>query len=94
MCRRISGIAFILLHAAVAFGQVRLNLPDTAATPGSTLVLPITVQGFKNVGSISLTVSFDNKVLVYEGVTNRPRFGYFNATPAAHANSRGAVSLS
>lgn len=84
----------MLLLAAVAFGQVKLKLPDTTAVPGSSLVLPVTAEGFKNVGSFSLTIAFDKNVLTYKGVADQPKFGFFNATPAASANSAGAVALS
>ncbi len=94
MTRRISALAILLLLTGAASGQVKLRLPDTTAFPGSSLVLPITAEGFKNVGSLSLTIAFDKKVLTYEGITNQPKFGFFNATPAASANSNGAVNLS
>ena len=84
----------MLLIAGVTFGQVKLKLPDTTAVPGSSILLPIIAEGFKNVGSISLTIAFDKNVLTYKGVKNQPAFGFFNATPAASANSAGAVALS
>lgn len=94
MIRRMTKAALMLLLAGVTIGQVKLKLPDTTAVPGSSLVLPLTAEGFKNVGSLSLTIAFDKNVLTYNGVKNQPAFGFFSATPAATANSAGAVALS
>jgi hypothetical protein len=94
MCRRVSEVAIMVLLAGVTIGQVKLKLPDTTAVPGSSFFLPIIAEDFKSVGSLSLTVAFDKNVLTYNGVRNQPKFGYFNATAAASANSKGAVSLS
>jgi len=84
----------LLLIAGVTIAQVKLKLPDTTAVPGSSLLLPVVAEDFKNVGSFSLTVAFDKNVLTYSGVTNQPKIGVFNATPVAAANSSGAVAFS
>jgi hypothetical protein len=89
-----SVVLLLLLVTINAPGQVKLRLPDTTAVPGSELVLPITAEGFKNVGSFSLTIAFDKKVLTYTGVAKQPPYGIFNATPAASANNSGAIALS
>ena len=82
-----------LLLAGVAIGQVKLKLPDTTAAPGSSLVLPISVEDFRHVGSFTLTITFDKNVMTYTRVTSPPKFGVFNATPAGTANSNGAVAM-
>jgi hypothetical protein len=94
MIRNTTSTVILLLLAGVAIGQVKLKLPDTTAVPGSSLLLPVMAEGFKNVGSFSLTVAFDKNVLTFNGVKNQPSFGFFNATPAASANASGAVGLS
>ncbi|MCX6135272.1 MAG: cohesin domain-containing protein [Ignavibacteriales bacterium] len=94
MHRRVIEVAILLFLAGITFGQVKLNLPDTTAAPGSSLILPIFAEGFKSVGSLSLTIAFDKSVMTFNGVRNQPKFGYFNATAAASANVKGSVSLS
>lgn len=94
MLKRIMEVAILLFLTGLTFGQVKLNLPDTTAAPGSSLLLPIFAEGFKSVGSFSLTVAFDKNVLNFNGVKNQPKFGYFNATAASSANVNGVVSLS
>ncbi len=94
MIRRMMEAAIVLLLAGVTIGQVKLKLPDTTAVPGSSLLLPIITEGFRNVGSFSLTITFDKNVLTYNGAANQPKHGFFNATPAATANRNGAVALS
>ena len=94
MIRTVLKTVMMLLVTWVAVGQVRLKLPDTTAVPGSSLVLPISVEDFRHVGSFSLTIAFDKNVLTYTGVTNSPKYGIFNSTPATTANSNGAVAFS
>jgi len=94
MIRRMLKAVMMLFLAGAALGQVKLKLPDTTAAPGSSLVLPISVEDFWHVGSFSLTITFDNNVLTYDGVTNPPKNGVFNSTPATTANSNGAVAFS
>jgi hypothetical protein len=87
-------VAVLLIVSGSAFGQAKLKLPDTTAVPGSELILPIVAEGFKHVGSFSLTIAFDKSVLTYTGLSNQPKYGVFNATPAPAANNSGAVALS
>ncbi len=94
MIKRILGTAILILMTGIALGQVKLKLPDTTAVPGSSISLPIMVEGFKNIGSLSLTVAFDNKVMIFGGIVNPPAFGFFNATKPAIANDNGAVAIS
>jgi hypothetical protein len=94
MSTKMINVAMLLLIAGVAAGQVKLKLPDTTAAPGASLVLPISVEDFRHVGSFSLTIAFDKDVLSFTGITNSPKVGIFNATPAANANSNGAVAMS
>ncbi len=75
-------------------GQVSLSLPDTTVPQGAQIALPVWVAGFNNVGSFSLTISFDKSVLQYTGVVNQPGIGNFFSTPATTANNSGAVNLS
>jgi hypothetical protein len=94
MMRRTMRAVIMVLLVGVAYGQVKLKLPDTTAISGSSLVLPIMVEDFKHIGSFSLIISFDKNVLTYTEVTGIPKFGIFNATSAAAANNNGAVALS
>jgi hypothetical protein len=91
---RMTIAAMLLLLAGVAIGQVKLKLADTTAVPGSAMVVPISVEDFRHVGSFSLTIAFDKDVLTYTGISNPPKVGIFNATPIANANSNGAVAMS
>jgi len=91
---RTTKAVMLLLLAGVAMGQVKLTLPDSTAVPGSSMVVPISVENFRHVGSFSLTIAFDKDVLTYTGISNPPKVGIFNATPIANANSNGAVAMS
>ena len=71
---------------------VTLSLPTTTAVVGSGVAIPITVTGFNSVGAVSLTVTFDNTVLTYTGLTGAP--AGTNATAAAVANPNGRVVIS
>ena len=92
--KKLQTLALLSLVTFTAFGQVKLRLPDTTAVPGSSISIPIIVEGFRNVGSLSLTVAFDSRVLTFKGVVNQPQFGFFNSTKPEAANKVGAIGLS
>ncbi|MCX6270317.1 MAG: carboxypeptidase regulatory-like domain-containing protein [Bacteroidetes bacterium] len=56
----------------VAAPLTTTNIPDVTACAGSTLSLPITVDYFNDIASISLTVNLDPAILTYTGYTLNP----------------------
>ncbi len=47
---------------------VTLSVGDSIAAPGSLFCMPVTVQDFNNIGSIQLTISWDNTIMTFNGI--------------------------
>lgn len=88
---RLSLVILILLPMAVlVYGQ---NAPITRAaevnnpTPGSNIIVPITVTGFQYVGAISLTLDYDYSVMTFaQGIQNASIPGMFIITDSDLGN--------
>jgi hypothetical protein len=48
--------------------------PVKTACPGSVVTVPVTVTGFTNIGSLSLSITYDPAVLVYVSASNTSGF--------------------
>ncbi len=93
--RKITTVGLLLMvFVGLAMGQVTLSLPTQTAAIGSALTLPVTVTGFNNIGSISLTITFDKSVLTYSGFANQSVFAANNVSPVDSANKYGFVKFS
>ena len=46
------------------------TLPVMTACPGSVIAVPITVNGFNNIGAVSLTMNYDAAILTFINATN------------------------
>ncbi len=47
---------------------VTLELGDSTAAPGSVFCMPVTVEDFNTIGSIQLTISWDNTVMTFNSI--------------------------
>ncbi|MBP6825444.1 MAG: gliding motility-associated C-terminal domain-containing protein [Saprospiraceae bacterium] len=69
----------IAMNACNATDNAVLTLPDTISPPGSTICIPVNVNGFQIVGA-SFSLDWDPTILQYSGVQNpNPAIGTFNA---------------
>jgi hypothetical protein len=50
---------------------ITLSLPSETACSGDTLIFPLNVTNFNNVGSLGIKISFDNINLIYLGIRNQ-----------------------
>ncbi len=69
--------------------EVTISLPELRANPGDTLLIPIRLTGYKNVGAISVTIAFDPVVMTLISTSDFPSNGVFTSTPTSLANSSG-----
>jgi len=71
-----------------AAGQITLTVSTgKVSSSGQPVSVPITVQNFANVGSISLRISYNNSILTFTGIANAPSGTQANA-------SRGNINIS
>ncbi|MGE5364269.1 MAG: cohesin domain-containing protein [Bacteroidota bacterium] len=52
--------------------ETLVSLASVKAVTGQDVSVPMTVENFKNIGSITLKVKYDPAVLTYKGVSNAP----------------------
>jgi hypothetical protein len=55
---------------AAPTGQVTMSLPDTNVSINSSLSLPLNVEYFNNIGSISLKINYNKNVLTFKNIAN------------------------
>ena len=60
---------------AAPVGGVKMSLPDTNVSIYSSLTLPLTVENFNNIGSISLKINYDKNVLTFKNIANTYNYG-------------------
>ncbi|MEW6507331.1 MAG: N-acetylmuramoyl-L-alanine amidase [Bacteroidota bacterium] len=62
-------------------GQIALAIgTGKVSSSGQPVSVPITVQNFANVGSISLRISYNNSILAFTGIANAPSNTQANAS--------------
>jgi uncharacterized protein (TIGR02145 family) len=66
------------------------TIPVLSACPGTSVDIPITVGGFNNIGSVSLTLHYNPSALTYAGATNTS--GYPGLS--CNGNEQGVVTVS
>jgi len=60
---------------AAPVGAVTMTLPDTNVSINSSLELPVTVENFNNIGSISLKINYNKNVLTFKNIANTFSYG-------------------
>jgi hypothetical protein len=75
-------ICFLSLAVQSQNAPVTTAAVVTTATPGDHVVVPVTVSGFNNIGTISLTLDYDPAVLTYVSETHDPLFGDMSVSGA------------
>lgn len=83
--RCITGILVWILYLGFCSGSHAQNAPVTTATtlsnvlPGQQITVPVTVTGFNNIGSITLSLDYDTSKLQYISYTRNPQLsGFFS----------------
>ncbi len=94
-------VGILLLSTFNAFAQgTTMSLGTVTAAAGDTVLVPINVSNFNNVGAISLKISYNSASLTYVGVVNAPTgvnftdnasggvvtLGWFDATASSPVN--------
>ncbi|MCX6150795.1 MAG: YCF48-related protein [Ignavibacteriales bacterium] len=81
---------------------ITMTIGNVTAVVGDTILVPITVSNFNNIGAISLKIQYNSTVLTFSGVENQPTtgnfavnasngfitIGWFNTTPLNLGNSK------
>lgn len=72
--------------------SLKLTLPALTAMKGAAVKVPIAVTDFNNIGSTSLMIGFNPKVLKFTGITGQPKSNFF-FTDAVTANRNSEVRI-
>jgi SdrD B-like domain/Secretion system C-terminal sorting domain/Cohesin domain len=85
-------IFYIVLTAfSISYAQITLSIRDTTLNQNSgSLVVPVYVSNFTDIGAISLVVKFDSTMLTLNGITNIPGHGTFLSS----SNNKGKIIIS
>jgi hypothetical protein len=75
MRRIIPIISLLIFFAGATLGQTTVSIPDTTATDGSEVLIPVKIGDLNNVGSVSLNIQFDTSVLTYLSIENNALVG-------------------
>ncbi|MCX6270320.1 MAG: cohesin domain-containing protein [Bacteroidetes bacterium] len=65
-------LPMVLWMTQMATGQVITTAPTLTACPGTTISVPVTVQNFNSIASVSLSLGYDPTVMTYTSYTINP----------------------
>jgi PKD repeat protein len=65
---------FFSTYGLIAQNSPVTTAPVKTACPGSVIAIPVSVTGFSNIGSISLTITYNPAVLTYVSASNTSGF--------------------
>jgi len=68
-------ILTMLLYGVASFGQTA-KLATDSVSPGETIVIPLTVTNFINIGAITFDIGYDPAILSYTGFNNPAASGF------------------
>ncbi len=82
---------FTIAAFTVSYGKVNISLHDTTLTQSSgSLIVPVRVTDFNNIGAISLVIDYDSTMMSFNGITKFPSHGTFMSS----ANNNGKIIIS
>ena len=82
---------FTIAAFTVSYGQINIKINDTTLTQNSgSLIVPVRVTNFNNIGAISLVIDFDSTMMSFDGITNFPTHGTFMSS----TNNKGKIIIS
>ena len=65
-------IILMVSLASSLFGQVTISLPDTTASPGEKVTLPVHVENFDTIGAFQFAVVYDSAILNFDTIMGAP----------------------
>ena len=65
-------IILMVSLASSLFGQVTISLPDTTASPGEKVTLPVNVENFDTIGAFQFAVVYDSAILNFDTIMGAP----------------------
>ena len=84
-------ISFTLCALSFSHAQVNIDLPDITYNSGAdTLLVPVNVTNFNNIGAISLVIKYDTSAVRFSGINNSPSHGTF----IYNENTNGSIIIS
>ena len=84
-------ISFTLCALSFSHAQVNIDLPDITYNSGAdTLLIPVNVTNFNNIGAISLVIKYDTSAVRFSGIKNSPSHGTF----IYNENTNGSIIIS
>ena len=75
-------IALLFLSITQLFAQPVLRIANAQASAGSNVAVDLDVEGFTNVGAISMKIQYDTSVLTYININNSPSGVTFTSNAA------------
>lgn len=84
-------LCILLSYVSIGFAQsnTTMTIGNVTASAGDTIIVPVNVTNFTNIGAISLKLNFDTAVLTYLDAVNSPS----GVTFTDFANGSGVLSL-